>query len=171
MVHPSFPLWLDIPVGAIGLFFSLHRLVHGLSERRARTITGRDILLSDGDFGDQYLVEVTIVVEGMRIGLDRGAIWFADGVMGFNGRAASFVLAARDLEAQWFIRGRRNERIPLDALVLVDYDKSAYLSIKPLGNSPRAFRSRLRQFFVAAESPATDRVWPPLTPYREIRKA
>ncbi len=47
--------------------------------RRLRALLDRPAEL------DQTLAIVTVIVEGRRIGADRGVVWFADGALGFSG--------------------------------------------------------------------------------------
>ena len=128
----------------------------------------RDRALVDADLEDQFTAEITIQVGDRRIGADRGVVWFADGLMGFSGRATSFLLAASDV-----VPLSRNARIlwerrssPPGALVLVDAPhRNASVFVTPLGRHDRAYRDRLIAFVDAAETPQGERQWPPLAPY------
>lgn len=126
-----------------------------------------DRFLVDGGFGDQFPAEITIVVEGKRIGADRGVVWFADGLMGFSGSSASFVLAARNL-APHYVKAHRppkGQPTSYDVIVLRGAPRSALVSVAPLFGHIRAYRKRLEAFMAADEMPQGERHWPPLEPY------
>ena len=121
----------------------------------------------DAAFGDQFSVEIHLVIRGKRLGSDRGVVWFHDGLMGFSGRAFSFVLSAQDIAPQWE-RVRKlaiKQRYPIDAVVLVGAPKEAYLFVTPLAGQTIAYRQRLYEFKKANAEPTGERHWPPLEPY------
>jgi len=130
-------------------------------------MTARDQALVDGGFGDQFPVELAIVVQANTIGVDRGVLWFADGLMGFSGSAASFVLASSDLEPTE--KGRHHPRsgqpYPAGAILLKRAPQEAYVVIIPLKGHEAGYEARLKRF--EDESPTADaeRFWPPLHCY------
>ncbi|RYG25416.1 hypothetical protein EON82_07170 [bacterium] len=128
-------------------------------------LTARPI--PDGSISDEFLAEVTIVVKGRRIGIDRGVVWFSEGLMGFSGPATSFVLAAWDVELQRVGRmaTMTESAIPAGALLLVESPKPAYLLIQPLGRNRAAFRRRLIRFERESMGEDEERIWPPLHLY------
>ncbi|RYG25418.1 hypothetical protein EON82_07180 [bacterium] len=132
-------------------------------------MTPEDHALVDGAFGDQFPVEVTLVVEGERTGTDRGVVWFADGLMGFSGKALSFVLAASDVAAEWDESKRHitGKHLPPGSLVLVGTPKLAHVVVDPLRGHAEAYRERLNAFVAANEVSEWERYWPPLSPYSE----
>lgn len=145
-------------------------ILFGIVRRRlARRIRAEDRALVDGSFGDQFPVEMTIVVGKQPIGTDRGALWFADGLVGFSGEVASFVLAARDVEVAWTSARSRPARgaIPQGSLILVGTRVPSYVIVEPLGEHAKAFRERLRRFEGETADPDAERHWPPLAPYDE----
>ncbi len=164
--------------GAHGAAFAMVALVvlmallfayFGLRERRARRLRPEDQALVDGAFGDQYPAEMTIVASGKRLGSDRGVVWFADGLIGFSGGAASFVLAATDVERQQGQkkRDRRGRVLPPGALVLRNAPGEAYVIVAPLGNHTRPYFERLTAFCWRDERVEAERHWPPLVAYDE----
>jgi hypothetical protein len=127
-----------------------------------------DRFLVDGGFGDQFPAEITIVVEGRRIAADRGVVWFADGLMGFSGSSASFVLAASNL-APHYVKAHRppkGQPVSYDIIALRGAPRSALVSVTPLFGHIKAYRKRLEAFMAADERPQGDRHWPPLEPYQ-----
>ncbi|RYG21066.1 hypothetical protein EON82_19425 [bacterium] len=123
----------------------------------------------DESFGDQFPVDVTISSSGKGLATDRGVLWFADGLMGFSGESASFVLAASDLAPRWDAakRPKNWNQLPPDAISLVGAPREAHIVITPLRGKWRAYRERLAAFMRADEEPRGERQWPPLYPYAE----
>lgn len=139
----------------------------GIRYRLAKRVRDADRELMDGGFGDQCFVELTIVVDRRRIGADRGVMWFADGLMGFSGRACSFVLAASDLEVGPTASGANGVRpYPADTLVLVGTPRPSYMVVTPLAGQ-EWYRTRLRTFLQDSEPGEGERCFPPLVPYGE----
>jgi hypothetical protein len=134
-----------------------------VSELAARRTQDADRALMDGAFGEQFSVELTIFVNGNAIGADRGVVWFADGLMGFSGTSASFVLAASDLVPQW----GKAKGMSHDAIVLVGAPRRTHVVIAPVFGQTRAYRERLAQFMKAKAIPEGERHWPPLERYVE----
>lgn len=158
-------------IGTLVFFLSILILIGGyaLRERRARRMRPEDFALVDGAFGDQYPVEVTIVAGGSRLGSDRGVVWFADGLMGFSGRAASFVLAPRDAQVCRTARPKTASRpaLPANAIELLDAPVASHLVVHPLGGKEADFWERLRYFEMVKVPIVAERYWPPLVPYSE----
>jgi len=129
--------------------------------------TERDQRVMDGGFGDQFPVEVTLSADGQCLGMDRGVLWFADGLMGFSGDATAFVLAADDLAAPWSAAAASCEdpKKPIDALVFRNAPRSGHVDVTPLRGSGKAYRRRLQRFFYDWDRPTGERFWPPLSPY------
>lgn len=142
-----------------------------ISRWRRWQASSRDRVLLEDIFGDQYLVEVVVSVEGEKGVADRGAIWFADGLMGFNGRAFAFALAACDLsQPAWEDEKRIDGRpYPRRSLVLNGAPKPSYIFIIPL-NGHEWYWDSLKRFLTAHESTKGERSWPPLEPYRPVDK-
>ena len=123
--------------------------------------------VADAAFGDQFPVEIHLLVEGKQMGRDRGVLWFGDGLMGFSGHAFSFVLAAIDIAPQWEKLMRKNTKksYPQDAIVLRDAPRDAYFVVTPLAGRTKDYRKRLYEFKKANAVPAGERHWPPLHRY------
>ena len=138
--------------------------------RLARRENASDRALVDAAFGDQFTAELTIVVNAKRIGADRGVVWFADGLFGFSARAASFVLAAQNIEP--YLPEVRSFKLAQDLLpdsiALVHAPSAAFIVVTPVLGHEKAYRERLRRFMSDAETPESERLWPPLEPYREV---
>jgi hypothetical protein len=131
-------------------------------ERRAP----QDSAFVDGAFGDQFLVEVTIVAGKNRLGTDRGVLWFSDNLMGFSGAATSFVLSAKDVRVEKKALGRDNQ-LPDNAIILKGAPRTGYFMIHPIGKAAKAYEQRLRAFLIMDVEHEGERVWPPLVPYDE----
>ncbi len=125
----------------------------------------QDSSFVDGAFGDQFLVEVTIVAGKDRLGTDRGVLWFSDGLMGFSGAATSFVLSAKDIRKKK--TGNRNSELPDNAIILRGAPRAGYFMIHPIGKAAKAYGERLRAFLIMDVEHEGERVWPPLVPYDE----
>lgn len=120
----------------------------------------------DESFGDQYLVEVTIVVGKDRLGTDRGVLWFSDGLMGFSGNATSFVLSGEDIRLQWKNK-KRDTALPSHAILLQGAPRFAYFVVHPIGAAARKCFERLNLFELMGTKHEGERVWPPLVPYKD----
>jgi hypothetical protein len=123
--------------------------------------------VADATFGDQFAVEIHLLVHGKQLGRDRGVLWFGDGLMGFSGHALSFVLAAADIAPQWekLLRKNTKKSLPADAVVLRNAPKDAYFVVTPLAGRTKAYRKRLYEFKKENAEPAGERHWPPLHRY------
>jgi hypothetical protein len=132
-------------------------------------MTPMDQALIDGGFGDQFPAELTIVVDNKAIGSDRGAVWFADGLMGFSGSAASFVLASRDVEVREPGRDhpRSGQPYPAGTILLRGAPREAYVVVSPLSGHKEGYYLRLKRFQDEFASSDAERFWPPLKPYVE----
>ena len=139
-------------------------------EKYACSMAPEDHTLVDGAFGDQFAVEMTLVVERKRLGTDRGVVWFSEGLMGFSGKASSFVLAASNLAAEWDESKRHitGKHLPPGPLVLVGTPKLAHVIVAPLRGHGEGYRERLRRFVAANELPEGERYWPPLFRYADV---
>jgi len=164
---------LRYAVGAIVLL-ALAIGIGAMVRSRLRDRLGKtDATLLDGAFGEQFPAEITIVAGKKPLGSDRGVIWFADGLIGFSGRSASFVLAARDVAVPWTARAANTPvgPAPIGSLVLVDAPVPAYVAISPLGDHTKALRERLRLFENETAAPDAERHWPPLEAYEALATA
>lgn len=136
----------------------------------ARRVRPEDQALMDGGFGEQFLVEMTIVVGDKRLGTDRGVVWFAEGLMGFSGRATAFVLAPRDLRPNLVSKKREGkDPLPAGSIVLRGAPREAYIVVTPLGRQRRAYVAGLKRFMWSKKPSQSERCWPPLTRYRETK--
>lgn len=133
-----------------------------------RTFFKKNIVL-ENSFGDQFAVNVTFTAGNRSIGADCGTLWFADGLMGFSGSAASFVLCAGDLVDAYRDVSRRHP--PLSLLVLRGAPVPRAVSIVHLGKDRKEFIARLARFISDDEPGQGARFWPPLKPHREIERA
>lgn len=158
-----------IVVFALLAVFGIVAACCALQRRLARRVRPRDAALLDGAFGDQFLVDVTILTGKRPLAIDRGALWFADGLIGFSGEVFSFVLATQDVKVAWTAKPATRDRIavPVGSLALVGAPVLAYIGLSPLDHSAKSLRERLRAFEGETASPSAERYWPPLKPYDE----
>ncbi len=161
------PAWIRL-VTVVLLALALASPVAARIRRwRDRRAHAGDSALVDGGFGEQFPVEIAVVARGQRLGVDRGVVWFADGLMGFSGAASSFVLAAWDVKIRATATPARYGQtpIPAGAIELADSPVPAYLLLEALGTSEAALRERLKRFDKETAAPDAERHWPPLVPY------
>lgn len=155
-------LLILVPIVVLTAFFVSKQIL-------GRRVRREDTTFVDGAFGEQFVVELTIAASNKRIGADRGVLWFSDGLMGFSGRAASFVLAAKDIQpachkGKSVVKGRN---FPSDALLLNDAPVVAHIILTPLRGYEKRYQERLKRFLWLDERPEGERFWPPLEPYNE----
>jgi len=150
-----------LTISAIAIGWKLWRTFEA---RRVKRPHPEDVILADGNFGDQYPAEIAVFARQRSLGMDRGVVWFSDGLMGFSGSSFSFVLSAKDIAPQW-VGVKRDSRYPTNSIVLKDAPVPGHLVVTPLGANNNLYRERLYRFSQAAESPTGERIWPPLTPF------
>lgn len=162
-----------IGYGLILLFIFAYAGRYFWKERGRLRMMPMDQALVDGGFGDQFPAELTIVVGNKAIGSDRGAVWFADGLMGFSGSAASLVLASNDIEVREAGRDhpRTGQPYPAGSILLRGAPCEAYVVVSPLSGHEEGYRLRLKQFQGEMASSDAERFWPPLQPYAEEASA
>ncbi len=137
--------------------------VWGLNELRVRRRQRSDEALTERPQGlEEFPVEIIVRVNEQPLGMDRGVVYFDDGLMGFVGSSATFLLAAEDFERR---KALTDLDVPFRPLDLANGAKSD-VRIKPLLGHGRAFRRRLRRFLRDGEPAQGPRQWPPLTAYR-----
>ena len=137
-----------------------------------RRITSEDrMLLEDPDDLDACLVLLTIVRDGRMIGTDKGVVWFADGMLLYNGHRTSFAIGGEDLlpQARWSSLAFPPSQIYLDdrTVPLRVARGSAFVRLQPLtagaGTSPNEMRLLKRLYAFRRRPPVSKgpRQWPP----------
>ena len=133
--------------------------------RRAALRRKRSAMMDEG-FGDQFVVEVTMVADGKHLGTDGGVLWFADGLVGFTGASSSFLLASSDVRSHQTPKTAKGRTtFPAGSLQLVGARRHAYVVISPASRDRKAYKERLRRFTLEFAPPDAERHWPPLVPY------
>ncbi len=157
--HQRTTSFLEYLLIVASLVFILVFAAFWLRDLFRRRMTDEDRVVMDGGFGDQFPVEVTFTVRGIRLGIDRGVLWFSDGLIGFSGEAAAFVLSADDLFPPR--PGSQGD----SSMAFRNAPKEGCVDVRPLGKTGRAYQKRLRQFFYDWDRTDGERFWPPLSPY------
>ena len=122
-------------------------------------------LLEDPDDPDVCLVLLTIRRDGRRVGTDKGAVWFADGLLLYSGHRTSFAIGGEDVlpRANWSAASLGDHVVPLRL-----ERGSATLELRPLvygnGGGPQEMRFLKRLYAFRNRPPRSrgPRQWPPL---------
>ena len=128
------------------------------------------MLVENPDDLDVCLVRLTVMSRGRFVGRDKGVVWFADGMLLYNGHRTSFVLGGEDVlpKEQWPVVRLQHSIVEIDDTVVpLRVPKgSASIELIPLGSfgSPAEMRflKRLYEFRLHPSESHGPRQWPPL---------